>query len=132
MSWLMRSPANEMSYPDTQTVSPVNLRRLEEISAGELEIRRTMIELFISAMEEDLDGFDAAVQAGDQRSARDRAHSIVGASGNVGAVALAETARALLDRKGDQPLGQLRTHADSMRSTFELTRKHLQASLPAS
>lgn len=74
---------------------PVDLRRMQELSDGDREFEHEVLEAYLQDCEERLARLATAVPQGDLSSVRRDAHTIKGASGNVGTTRLQDIARDL-------------------------------------
>ena len=87
--------------PSAET--PVNINRLTEMSDGDREFETELIEIFVEDVELHLGELDRALETIDTESCRKKAHTIKGASGNLGATELQNLAFSLerLGSSGD-------------------------------
>jgi CheY-like chemotaxis protein len=71
--------------PGRNESDPVEIPRLKEISGGDPEIERELIQLFLYGMEQHLQALSSAARAEDRVALQREVHSIKGASANLGA-----------------------------------------------
>jgi CheY-like chemotaxis protein len=74
---------------------PVDLAALEEMTGGDVDFVRELIDVFVEAGDRELAGLVAALAADDLAAVRRHAHSLKGASANMRAVSLADVAQRL-------------------------------------
>jgi HPt (histidine-containing phosphotransfer) domain-containing protein len=77
---------------------PVDLTRLLRTTGGDLQVELELLRIFVEQTEEKLSSVGAALAANDFAQIREDAHSIKGASANVGADRLRELAASLEGR----------------------------------
>ena len=77
---------------------PVDLSRLARTTGGDVEIELELLRIFLEQTEERLRSLEAALARKDYAQIREDAHSIKGASANVGADRLREIAATLEGR----------------------------------
>lgn len=77
------------------TRSPIDMDRLEEITAGDEELRQELIEMFLADTEERFAAIESAIADEDSQVLNRTAHSIKGSSANMGASTLQALAFAL-------------------------------------
>ena len=75
---------------DTHAEPPVDIARLQGISDGDREFEQEVIAAYIDDITERIVRLDTAIATGDTENARRDAHTIKGASSNVGTTRLQE------------------------------------------
>ena len=74
---------------------PVDLKRIQDLAGGDKEFEQEVLRVYLTDCIERLEGLRQALEAGDNETARRHAHTIKGASCNIGTVLLHECARRL-------------------------------------
>lgn len=74
---------------------PVDLARLERTTAGDVEVERELLRIFVEQTDEKMKTLDRSLTAADYEQIGEEAHSLKGASANVGADHLRELASSL-------------------------------------
>jgi PAS domain S-box-containing protein len=87
--------ATPAEAPPNDGLPPVDLDALTEMTGGDTEFVRELIEVFVAAGDRELAGLLAAMSTSDFASVRRHAHSLKGASANMRAVVLADVAQRL-------------------------------------
>ena len=75
----------------------MKIQNIAEKLGLDVEDVNELLELYIETTSSDLEGLKAALDAGDQEKIHENAHSIKGASGNLGFTELYEAAKAIDD-----------------------------------
>jgi signal transduction histidine kinase/DNA-binding response OmpR family regulator len=107
---------------DTERLSPMDVSRLREISGGDAGVESDLIETFLESGEELLVAMETALRQGDGDGVRRAAHTLKGASANMGATRM-EGMLMLVEQTRD--LRDLEATVQAARSAFENTRTFL-------
>jgi signal transduction histidine kinase/DNA-binding NarL/FixJ family response regulator len=107
---------------DTERLSPMDVRRLREISGGDAGVEKDLIETFLESGEELLVALEAALRQGDLAGLQRLAHTLKGASANMGATRM-EGMLMLVEQTRDAR--DLEEQVQAVRSAFEITRRFL-------
>jgi len=94
------SPNVESGTVTTSSEAPVDLERLNEVTAGKPEKTQRMLTTFLKQSGETSEGLSLAIQSGNARDVRLLAHKFVGASSSLGMVAIVP-ALSQLEQMGD-------------------------------
>ncbi len=111
------------------TGESVDLSRIQEISQGDEAFEREIFSLFLSDCIVRTDAIDGALAAGDQEALKREAHSLKGASANVGAEGLRQLSRDVeLAISGDDAR-QLRSIVSELRQEAGRVREFIKSYL---
>jgi CheY-like chemotaxis protein/signal transduction histidine kinase/HPt (histidine-containing phosphotransfer) domain-containing protein len=130
------APADSHAEPASleEAAAPVDLARIEDTTEGDAAFARELVELYLGDVASRLDAIETALTTGDAPRVQREAHTVKGASANVGATGLAELAYTLeqIGRAGDlddapDVRGELAEEYGRVRAFFE----DYLASLPA-
>jgi histidine phosphotransfer protein HptB len=114
---------------DKANTNPVDLLRIQGLSEGDRGFEEEVIRAFVGDCSARLARLEAAIPAGDADAVRRDAHTIKGASGNIGTVTLHELARQL-ERVDLQESPEAAAEIlDQLREEFEQVRGYLEGYL---
>lgn len=85
----------DMELSTSEASEPINWARIDEVSEGDTEFLRVVVEAFLQDAEQRASEIKAAIGASDPNGLYRTAHQLKGSSANVGADKLSELARAL-------------------------------------
>jgi signal transduction histidine kinase/DNA-binding NarL/FixJ family response regulator/HPt (histidine-containing phosphotransfer) domain-containing protein len=118
----MEGPAPAESHAEPASLeaaaTPVDLARVEDTTEGDAEFARELVELYLGDVATRLDAIDAALTEGDAPRLQREAHTVKGASANVGAVGLADIAYTL------EKIGREGALEDAPKLRSELTEEY--------
>ena len=114
------------SGSETEGRAPVILNRIQEIVCGDRDCERELIDTFLESNQEHFIVLDSALRSMDATVVEHEAHSIKGASGNMGAEQMEKLAKAIEDfgERGD--LDSALEVFDSLKAEFERVRRYLE------
>jgi signal transduction histidine kinase/DNA-binding NarL/FixJ family response regulator/HPt (histidine-containing phosphotransfer) domain-containing protein len=107
---------------DTERLSPMDVGRLREVSGGDAGVESDLIQTFLESGEELMVAMEAALRQGDADGVRRAAHTLKGASANLGAMRM-EGMLMLVEQTRD--VRDLAVTVHAARSAFENTRTFL-------
>lgn len=96
----------------------MEIERLAENLGLDVEDINELMELYVKTTSSDLEGLRAAISAGDAEEVSMRAHSIKGASGNLGLNEMYELAKEIDDRARQNALNGLDPMAQELSAKF--------------
>jgi signal transduction histidine kinase/CheY-like chemotaxis protein/HPt (histidine-containing phosphotransfer) domain-containing protein len=110
--------AAEANDAATAAEPEIDLSALEELTGGDPELGRDIVNRYVESLNDELDAVWRALRAGDAQAMRRHAHRIAGASRTVGAHAVAaEAARLERAADGDEDRAELERLAEALRTT---------------
>ncbi len=125
----------EESGPDKRangrTETPIDLGRLNELTAGDAEFAHELASTFVASGEQVLTEIDAAIAAFDRSALSRAAHKLKGASANVHANALCTLALSLESQAAQLDQPSLKQLIADLRHEFERAAEFLRAQAPA-
>jgi len=104
---------------------PVNIQRLNDITDGDREFERELIEAFLADTERHVADLESAVREEDGEALKIQAHAIKGSSANAGARRLEEIAVRLEEIRVEKESERARELIEDLRSEFERVREYL-------
>jgi PAS domain S-box-containing protein len=104
---------------------PVNIQRLNDITDGDREFERELIEAFLADTERHVTDLESAVREEDGEALKIQAHAIKGSSANAGARRLEEIAVRLEEIRVEKESERARELIEDLRSEFERVREYL-------
>jgi len=99
----------------------VDLARIDRISDGDAEFKRLLIELYIKDTQTRIAHLKQALASHDTLAAGREAHTIKGASGNIGANRMMECARVVEDHCARDPIASTHPAIAAMEASLEET-----------
>ena len=106
-------------------------RRLAEMVGGDEEFIVEILTLFLETSGADVQALHRAANAGDRTSVSRLAHTLKGASGNVGADAMMDIARQVEEALQREDDTQVKVLAEEVVSVFAATTEHIRRRLTA-
>ena len=106
-------------------------RRLEEMVGGDEEFIVEILTLFLETSGADVQALRRAANAGDRESVSRLAHTLKGASGNVGADAMMDIARQVEEALRREDDTQVKVLVEEVLSVFAATTEHIGRRLTA-
>jgi len=125
---LLGDDRNGMASPPPPTPTlpvPVNVQRLNDITDGDLDFERELIESFLADTEQHVTELESAVREKDGEALKLHAHGIKGSSANAGARRLEEIAVRLEEICVEKESEKGRVLLEDLRSEFERVREYL-------
>jgi two-component system sensor histidine kinase/response regulator len=120
-----------VSHADIATNNvPVNLPKLNEVTDGDPEFTRELIETFIASSDQVLQEVQAALAALDRASMSRGAHKLKGASANIHAEPLRELAHTLELHSADLDQAHLSEMVEQLANELERTKQFLTQCMP--
>ncbi len=118
-------PSQPVEVPEivTQRLSPMDVGRLREISGDDPAVEQELIELYVQSGEELMTAMEAALAHGDIEGVQRAAHTLKGASANLGAVRV--QGMLMLIEQNYAP-NDLTTQLEAARIAFSFTRTFLE------
>jgi signal transduction histidine kinase/CheY-like chemotaxis protein len=107
----------------TERLSPVDVGRLREISGDDPVMEKELIELYVQSGEELMAAMETALARGDIEGVQRAAHTLKGASANLGAMRV-QGLLMLIEQTGAP--GDLATQLQAVRIAFSFTRTFLE------
>lgn len=108
-----------------ETLNPINLDRLRDISDGDREFEGELIELFVEDQRTRLTELLDAIDRHDCTRVRELSHAVKGASANIGAETLREIALRLEQMGHDEHLDEARPALRELETGFQAIRQYL-------
>jgi signal transduction histidine kinase/CHASE2 domain-containing sensor protein/DNA-binding response OmpR family regulator len=105
--WTQHIASHNQPLPETNPETTVDLEYLHQLSEGDREFERTILQIFAENTREQLQVIRTALSHRDLPTLQYRIHEIKGASANVGAVAIHQLANHLEQSIADIPLSSL-------------------------
>ena len=112
----------QSSEDRTERLSPMDVSRLREISGGDIDVESDLIESYIESGEALLVTMEAALRQGQLEDLQRAAHTLKGASANIGATRM-QAMLLLIERTHEAR--DLRPQVEALRQAFENTRTFL-------
>ena len=105
---------------------PVDLSRISRTTGGDLDVELELLRIFLEQTDEKLRSVETALSAKDYGQIREDAHSIKGASANVGADRLRELAASLEGRMKNGEHTQAEAMVSEVIAEFARVRAYLE------
>lgn len=117
-----RDEEKPMADQPENNVTPVDMERLDEVTAGDEELRKELIELFIADTEERFVVLESAIAVKDAEELNRTAHSIKGSSANMGASTLQALALQLESLGSENQFEEAPALLSSLKNEYEIVK----------
>lgn len=111
---------------DLDMPKPVRIRRIQEVSDGDLSVERELINIFLSVSEEQVEEMEAALHDKNLEILKKRTHSIKGSSGTFGADGMREIALRIEEDLATRRLSHVAEALDQLKHEFFHVRTFLE------
>ncbi|HPB31715.1 MAG TPA: Hpt domain-containing protein [Candidatus Sumerlaeota bacterium] len=108
---------------------PVDMRRLAEITDGDITFEREMLDLFLSEFTKRIDRIAGSISEGNSEIIRREAHTLAGSSANMGADYLGDLARDIEHAAREGALERCAPLFEPLRVEAERVRAFLESRL---
>ncbi len=114
---------------NAETPSDVSMARFREVTGGDAELARGLVKTFVESVEHVLADITAGLEHQDLALVQRAAHTLVGASANMGAIRLQAIAIAMEDSALQQQAAAVAELLDAARNRFAAARAQFQAEI---
>ncbi|MCS7310652.1 MAG: Hpt domain-containing protein [Armatimonadota bacterium] len=115
--------------PASTNLPPVDREFLSEMTGGDLEFERELLQEFLNTVPELVERIHAAIASGDSAALANAAHTLKGSARAVGARRLAEAALALEMTAKEQRLDQAADAEQTLATEYQHVRIYIQEQL---